>query len=25
VSDGTVLRLCFDWLEKAWRVDGIYD
>jgi hypothetical protein len=25
VSDGTVLRLCFDWLEKSWRVDGIYD
>jgi protein ImuB len=25
VSDGSVLRLCFDWLEKAWRVDGIYD
>jgi len=25
VSDGAVLRLCFDWLERSWRVDGIYD
>lgn len=25
VSDGTVLRLCFDWHERRWRVDGVYD
>ncbi len=25
VSDGTVLRLCFDWHARAWRVDGVYD
>ena len=25
VSDGTVLRLCFDWIQKAWQIDGIYD
>jgi protein ImuB len=25
VSDGTVLRLCFDWHERSWRVDGVYD
>jgi protein ImuB len=25
VSDGTVLRLCFDWHARSWRVDGIYD
>ncbi len=25
VSDGTVLRLCFDWHGHVWRVDGIYD
>ena len=25
VSDGTVLRLCFDWLDRRWRVDGVYD
>lgn len=25
VSDGTVLRLCFDWYERCWRVDGLYD
>ncbi len=25
VSDGTVLRLCFDWYERSWRVDGVYD
>ncbi len=24
-SDGTVLRLCFDWKTKRWRVDGLYD
>ena len=25
VSDGTVSRLCFDWHERRWRVDGLYD
>jgi protein ImuB len=25
VSDGSVLRLCFDWIRRAWRIDGIYD
>jgi protein ImuB len=25
VSDGTVLRLCFDWHKRSWRVDGVYD
>ena len=25
VSDGTVLRLCFDWHGRSWRVDGVYD
>jgi protein ImuB len=25
VSDGTVVRLCFDWLHRVWQVDGIYD
>jgi protein ImuB len=25
VSDGTVLRLCFDWHQRSWRVDGVYD
>jgi protein ImuB len=25
VSDGTVLRLCFDWHARCWRVDGVYD
>jgi protein ImuB len=25
VSDGSVLRLCFDWIRRVWRIDGIYD
>lgn len=25
VSDGTVLRLCFDWHGRSWRIDGVYD
>ncbi len=25
MSDGTVLRLCFDWKTKCWQVDGLYD
>jgi protein ImuB len=25
VDDGTVLRLCFDWIRRSWRVDAIYD
>jgi protein ImuB len=25
VSDGIVARLCFDWVERSWRVDAIYD
>lgn len=25
VSDGTILRLCFDWVERNWQVDAIYD
>jgi protein ImuB len=25
VDDGTVLRLCFDWHVRSWRVDGVYD
>jgi len=25
VSDGTVVRLCFDWTERVWQIDGIYD
>ena len=25
MSDGTVLRLCFDWKAKCWHVDGLYD
>lgn len=25
MSDGTVLRLCFDWKTKRWQVDGLYD
>ena len=25
VSDGTVSRLCFDWRERCWRIDGLYD
>jgi len=25
VSDGSVVRLCFDWLDRVWQIDGIYD
>jgi hypothetical protein len=25
VSDGSLLRLCFDWIHRVWRIDGIYD
>jgi protein ImuB len=25
VSDGTVVRLCFDWMKRVWQIDGIYD
>ena len=25
MSDGSVLRLCFDWKTKRWQVDGLYD
>jgi len=25
VSDGTILRLCFDWLRRDWQIDAIYD
>jgi len=25
VSDGVVARLCFDWIERSWRVDALYD
>ncbi|MCA9505156.1 MAG: DNA polymerase Y family protein [Myxococcales bacterium] len=25
MSDGCVLRLCFDWRTKRWQVDGLYD
>ena len=25
VGDGTVVRLCFDWLQRVWQIDGIYD
>jgi len=25
VSDGTILRLCFDWIARSWQVDAIYD
>jgi len=25
MSDGTVLRLCFDWKTKWWQIDGLYD
>jgi protein ImuB len=25
MSDGSVLRLCFDWRTKWWQVDGLYD
>ena len=25
VSDGVVARLCFDWVGRSWRIDGLYD
>lgn len=25
VSDGCVVRLCFDWVNRLWQVDGVYD
>ncbi len=25
MSDGSVLRLCFDWRTKWWQIDGLYD
>ena len=25
MSDGSVLRLCFDWKKKRWQIDGLYD
>lgn len=25
MSDGCVLRLCFDWRRNEWQVDGLYD
>ncbi|MFO0688757.1 MAG: DNA polymerase Y family protein [Myxococcota bacterium] len=25
MHDGRVLRLCFDWRENGWQVDGLYD
>ena len=25
ISDGCVIRLCFDWMNRLWQVDGIYD
>ncbi len=25
LSDGSVLRLCFDWRQNGWQVDGLYD
>ena len=25
MSDGNVLRLCFDWKQNQWQVDGLYD
>jgi len=25
MSDGSVLRLCFDWRQNQWQVDGVYD
>ena len=25
VEDGSVLRLRYDWLERRWQVDGLYD
>ncbi len=25
ISDGSVVRLCYDWIKRAWQIDGIYD
>ena len=25
VSDGALLRLCFDWIAREWRIDAVYD
>jgi protein ImuB len=25
VSDGTLLRIRFDWIEKTWHIDAVYD
>ena len=25
ISDGSVIRLCYDWVKRAWQIDGIYD
>ena len=25
ISDGSVVRLCFDWRRNEWQVDGLYD
>ena len=25
VGDGSILRLCFDWVKRKWQVDAIYD
>ncbi|MCH2186364.1 hypothetical protein MK280_10885, partial [Myxococcota bacterium] len=25
VDGGYVIRLCFDWIQRAWQIDGLYD
>jgi len=25
VSDGVLARLCFDWVDRSWRIDACYD
>jgi protein ImuB len=25
IEDGTVMRLCFDWMRRQWLIDGVYD
>ena len=25
ISDGSVVRLCYDWIKRAWQIDGLYD
>jgi protein ImuB len=25
ISDGSVIRLCYDWVKRTWQIDGIYD